>query len=95
MEGLVSVYVDNYKGRLGRMTMCHMIADSTEELLVMAFLIGIKHKWLQHAGEPDEHFDICLSKRKAAVANGAIEITAREGVAKIIARRHASVASPT
>jgi len=58
--------------------MCHMIADSTEELLEMADKIGVKRKWIQWAGTPKEHFDICLSKRAMAVLQGAEEISQRE-----------------
>lgn len=58
--------------------MCHMIADTTEELLAMATKIGVAHKWIQYPGTPKEHFDICLSKRGLAVRAGAKEITGRE-----------------
>jgi hypothetical protein len=71
----MAVYVDNMKAGFGRMKMCHMIADTTEELLEMVDKIGIKRKWIQDKGTYLEHFDICLSKRKKAVELGAKEIT--------------------
>ncbi len=76
-------YVDNMHARYGNMYMSHMIADSTEELLQMANLIGINWKWIQQRGTPREHFDICQSKRKQAISFGAKEVTSRELV-KII-----------
>lgn len=74
------VYVDNFRSQFGRMTMVHMVADSTQELLAMADKIGVARKWIQHAGTPKEHFDVCLTKRKLAVENGAREITCEEFV---------------
>lgn len=74
----MAVYVDDMHltpmGQFGRMKMCHMVADTTDELLAMADRIGVQRKWLQHAGTPREHFDIATSKRALAVAAGAIEI---------------------
>lgn len=72
------VYVDQFNAPFGRMKMCHMIADTTDELLQMVDKIGVQRKWIQEAGTPREHFDICLSKRKLAVIHGAKEITSRE-----------------
>ncbi len=72
------VYIDSFNAPFGRMLLCHMIADTTEELLVMVDKIGVQRKWIQYAGQYDEHFDICLSKKKRAIACGAKEITARE-----------------
>lgn len=72
------VYVDDMRWPFGRLVMCHMIADSSEELLAMADTIGVKRRWIQKPGTRREHFDICLSKRAAAVKAGAIEITWRD-----------------
>lgn len=76
------VYVDNFyemTGRnFGRMKMCHMIADTREELLQMVDKIGVNRKWIQSYDTPREHFDICLSKRKLAIKFGAIPINVRE-----------------
>ena len=74
----MSVYVDDMRASFGRMVMCHMLADTTDELHAMADRIGVARKWAQHAGTYREHYDISLSKRAEAVAAGAIEITWRE-----------------
>jgi len=83
----MTVYVDDMQAKFGRMTMCHMLADTSEELLAMADKIGVQHKWIQHAGTPREHFDIALSKRALAVKHGAKEITMREAGQMVYARR--------
>lgn len=66
------VYVDNMRANYGRMKMCHMVADSIAELLDMADKIGVDRKWFQLTSHP--HFDITLSKRALAIANGAVEV---------------------
>jgi hypothetical protein len=73
----VSVYVDDMRANYGRMVMCHMIADTLEELLGMADKIGVQRKWLQDA-KAKPHFDIALVKRALAVSHGAKEITLRQ-----------------
>jgi hypothetical protein len=74
----MAVYVDEPKHPYGRMMMCHMMADTTEELLAMADKIGVARKWLQKRGTAYEHFDIAKSKRILAVAAGAKEVTDRD-----------------
>jgi hypothetical protein len=70
------VYVDDYFAPFGRMKMCHMIADTTEELLSMVDKIGVQRKWIQYPGQPKrEHFDVCTSKRELAIKAGAIPIS--------------------
>ncbi len=83
----MAVYVDDMAASFGRMTMCHMIADSTDELLAMVDRIGVARRWIQDAGTYSEHFDICKSKRALAVKAGAREITWREFGLKLRARR--------
>lgn len=83
----MTVYVDDMNATFGRMKMCHLFADSTEELLQMVDRIGVQRKWLQHPGTLKEHFDICLSKKVKAIAAGAVEITYPEGVQALMRRR--------
>lgn len=72
------VYVDDMRAPYGRLIMCHMVADTEEELLAMADKIGVARRWHQYPGADKSHFDICLSKRALAVADGAIEIEGRQ-----------------
>lgn len=72
------VYIDNFNAPFGRMIMCHLVADTTEELLAMVDKIGVQRKWIQYPNTYNEHFDICLGKKKKAIELGAKEITFRE-----------------
>ena len=87
----MSVYVDDmYKyniGKLGRMKMSHMIADTKEELIEMVDKIGVNKKWIQKENTEQEHFDISLDKRKLAIQNGAIEISMRELHRKLLTKK--------
>lgn len=74
----MTVYIDDMNAPVGRMKMCHMIADSTDELMAMADLIGVHRKWIQKAGTNHEHFDIALSKKSVAIEKGAIAVSQRE-----------------
>lgn len=75
----MTVYVDNMRAPYGRLVMCHMIADSDEELHAMAEQIGVRRQW--HQAPPKathSHYDIALSKRALALRAGAVEITWRQ-----------------
>ncbi len=74
----MSVYVDDMRAPFGRMIMCHMIADTDEELHAMAAKIGVSRRWHQKPGTPRSHYDIALSKRDLAVEHGALAITWRQ-----------------
>ena len=73
---MMSVYVDSPKWKVGYMKMCHMMADSREELDNMADAIGVNRKYLQDTKYP--HYDICKKMRSKAIELGAIEVSSRE-----------------
>lgn len=86
----MAVYVDTMRAQFGRMVMCHMVADTTEELLAMADQIGVARKWLQEAGTHREHFDIALSKRALAIQFGAREVSMMD-IGRIIRARRPQI----
>ncbi len=78
----MSVFVDDMAVAFGNMVMCHMWADSDEELLTMADKIGVQRKWIQghqtlsfgkHKNASWIHFDIAKSERALAIKFGAIQ----------------------
>lgn len=85
----MTVYVDDMKAafqpahRPGRRyIMCHMIADTDDELHTMADRIGVARKWFQ-----GDHYDITQSKRALAVQAGAEAISMRDLAKMVGARR--------
>ena len=85
----MAVYVDDMAApfkpshRPGRTyVMCHMIADTDDELHAMAAEIGVARKW--HQGD---HYDIAKAKRTLAVKLGAIELDRRTLGAMAMLRR--------
>jgi hypothetical protein len=102
----MTVYVDNYNarvdvpngGRVVRGVWSHMTADTREELDAMADVIGMKRSWIQYPGTWKEHYDVTLSRRKLALAAGAVEVEALEHVrgflrARRVAERQAAEAT--
>jgi hypothetical protein len=87
------VYVDSMDAPFGRMLMCHMMADTTEELLAMVDTIGVRRQWIQNAGTYREHFDISRHKKRLALANGAQQVTGRQ-YAEILWRKRSAAAQP-
>lgn len=95
----MAVYVDPAVWPFGNMVMCHMWADTIEELFDMADKIGVQRKWLQR---PEDvplpgmkaswvHFDIAKSKRALAVRHGAVE-TDRYGAIYWLSAREGNTA---
>lgn len=74
----MAVYVDDMRAPFGNMIMCHMIADTTDELNAMADRIGVSRRWIQLAGTPNEHYDISWMKRLQAIGCGATPIKMRQ-----------------
>lgn len=71
----MSVYIDNAFLPFRNMLMCHLIADTQEELLAMVDKIKVQRKWIQYPRQPKrEHFDICSSKRVLAIKAGAVSV---------------------
>jgi len=73
----MTVYVDLHQTgwRVGRMKMCHMMADTEDELHAMADKIGVNRRHFQGWDKAScVHYDICLAKRALAVSFGAIEM---------------------
>lgn len=86
----MAVYVDQARNPLGRMIMCHMMADTIGELHAMADRIGLQRRWFQPRSTP--HYDLSVSRRALAVRAGALEIDRRK-VVEIIRRIQADPAS--
>lgn len=91
----MSVYVDQPIFPFGNMMMCHLWADSLDELLAMVDRIGVQRKWIQghptlsfgkHRNASWVHFDIAKGKRALAIQAGAIE-TDRYGASYFEAQR--------
>lgn len=74
----MTVYVDDYFAPYGRMKMCHMVADTHEELVKMVNDIGLSTKWIQKAGTPQEHFDLSMAYRQRAIRHGAKPVTYKQ-----------------
>lgn len=96
------VYVDPAVWPFGRMLMCHLWADTLDELLAMVDKIGVQRKWIQghptlsfgkHRNASWVHFDIAKGKRALAIAAGAIE-TDRYGPIEYEARNRIASGEP-
>jgi hypothetical protein len=76
----VTVYVDDLSSSQmqGHDRWCHMLADTHEELTVMAARLKLRPEWIQNKGSTTEHYDLTASVRKRAVNFGAREITSTE-----------------
>lgn len=67
-------------------TACHLTADSHQELIDFAQLLGLRISWIQHVGLPSEHFDLTEGKRTLALRRGARAISADQAVEYLIKR---------
>jgi len=72
------VYVDNMNTPNGDWIMCNMVADTASELYSLADAIGLKREWVKNDRYRREHFEITLTKKKAAIKEGAKEVSVLE-----------------
>ena len=72
------VYVDNARKAFRRMKLCHMLADTAEELHSMADKIGMERCWFQNQRVP--HYDVSMGQRCLAIRSGAIAINRKKTV---------------
>ena len=83
------VYVDDMNIPYGRMKLCHMFADSDEELHEMAEKIGVPKKlWQSPQKTSGIHYDICLTKKAKAIELGAVSISWRQAGCMNARRRY-------
>ena len=69
---------------------CHLTTDGPiDELHAFAASIGMKRAWFQSHPLAD-HYDLTPSRRTAAIAAGAVEVSARQQAIARIARRAAA-----
>jgi len=82
----MTCYVDDVRHKYGNMVMCHLWADTLDELLSMVDKIGVQRKWLQQPPNASwVHFDIAVSKKALAIKNGAV-LTDKYGPSEHVAR---------
>jgi len=69
----MTVYVGVAMWPFRGMIMCHMFADTDEELEAMARKLGLRESWRQKPRESiGPHYDIATSKRHQAIRLGAV-----------------------
>ena len=82
------LYVDKGRYPLGRMIMCHMLADTAEELESARCALGLPEGCTQYPGTWKEHLDVSQAKRALALRKlEAREINSRELVTILRQRR--------
>lgn len=99
----MAVYVDNFDvaaevangKRTVRGRWSHMTADTREELDAMADRIGLRRSWIQYPGTWKEHYDVTAPKKVAAIAAGAVEVSALEHTRDFLAPRRERIDSAT
>lgn len=77
----MTVYVDGAVNSFRRMKMCHMVADTPDELHNMAAKIGMRRNWYQDPMSPRvsfPHYDVCRTRRALAVKLGAQQVSRHE-----------------
>ncbi len=83
----MTVYVDDVRHRFGRMIMCHLWADTEEELHAFAARLGLKRAWFQEPPKARwKHYDISLGVKARAIRLGAV-LTDKYGPVEFLAQQ--------
>lgn len=83
----MACYVDDVRFPFRGMVMCHLWADTPEELHAFAARLGLRRDWFQRPPKASwPHYDVSLSKKADAIRLGAIR-TDRYGALEFNARR--------
>jgi hypothetical protein len=92
----MSVYVGvpMWEWEFGRMIMCHMVADTEQELDDMADKLGLRRAWKQENPRGRKHgtvgalthYDVSKGKRTQAIKLGAIPLDDLEAEAAVLER---------
>ena len=84
----MTVYVDDPIWPFRGMVMCHMVADTLDELHAMAERIGMQRAWFQEPPKASHpHYDLNEERRSLALELGAVYVPAKVLARAIIARR--------
>jgi len=69
-------------------TVCHLTADSEDQLHKFASMLGLRREWFQHGSVKRlPHYDLTSGRRRVAVELGAIQITRNEMAKRVIVHR--------
>ncbi len=87
----MAVYIDDLAVLLRGRRMCHMAADSLEELHAMAEKVGIGREWFHDGDTPinkrlrlHSHYDVNLRESKLVIEQGAIVVQAADMVYRLV-----------
>lgn len=77
------IYVDKAKWKKpnGRVSYCHLVADSLDELHEFAKKINVGQHFF-HSSATLKHYDLSEKNREIAISNGALEISSKDLVRK-------------
>lgn len=77
----MAVYLDNAKAKKGRVTYCHLFADTDLELHALAADLGVARCWFHRAGTARRHYDLPWEKRRVALLKGVVAVSRQQAVA--------------
>lgn len=83
----MTIYVDDVRHSFRRMIMCHMWADTEEELHREAAALGLRRSWFQEPPKASwRHYDISLGVKAKALERGAV-LTDKYGPSEFVWRQ--------